>query len=88
MSEISELHTFQLMEFSKITARGQTTIPKRIREAANLREGDVLAFAIEGDHLAVRKVQPRVSGDEYLLGLSEALEEWASPEDEEAWRDL
>ena len=78
----------QLMELSKITARGQTTIPKRIREAANLREGDVLAFEVEGDHLAVRKVGPRASGDEYLLGLSQALGEWASPEDEEAWREL
>lgn len=88
MSEISVLHTFQIMELSKITARGQTTIPKRIRKAANLHEGDVLAFEIEGDHLAVRKVGPRVSGDEYMLGLSETLEEWASPEDEESWREL
>ena len=76
------------MELSKITARGQTTIPKRIREAADLREGDVLAFEIEGDHLAVRKVRSRVGGDDYLIGLSEALKEWASPEDEEAWSDL
>ncbi len=76
------------MEFSRITARGQTTIPKRVREAANLREGDVLAFEVEGDHLAVRKVGARVGGDAYLLGFSETLEEWASSEDEEAWRDL
>jgi len=26
--------------------------------------------------------------DEYLQGLSELMSEWASPEDEEAWRDL
>ena len=26
--------------------------------------------------------------DEYLMGLSEVMSEWASPEDEEAWRDL
>ena len=26
--------------------------------------------------------------DEYLMGLSELMSEWASPEDEEAWRDL
>ena len=74
------------MELSRITARGQTTIPKRIREAANLREGDVLAFEVEGDHLAVRKVTP--SRDEYLHGISEGLGEWTSPEDEAAWRDL
>ena len=74
------------MELAKITARGQTTIPKSIREAANLREGDVIAFEVEGNHLVVHKVTPRQ--DDYLQGLSGVLSEWASPEDEEAWRDL
>lgn len=27
-------------------------------------------------------------GDRYLSGLAETLSEWASPEDEDAWRDL
>lgn len=74
------------MEMSKITSRGQTTIPKRIREAANLRAGDVIAFEVEGDHVRIHKV---VTGqDDYLEGLSEVMSEWVSPEDEEAWRDL
>ena len=74
------------MEFAKTTARGQTTIPKSIREAANLSVGDVIAFEIEGDHLVVHKVGPRQ--DDYLQGLLGVLREWISPEDEEAWRDL
>ena len=74
------------MEVAKITARGQTTIPKRIREKAGLLEGDVVAFEIEGDHLIVRKVARGM--DEYLQGLSATVSEWASPEDEDAWRDL
>ena len=74
------------MEFAKITARGQTTIPKSIREAADLDEGDVIAFEIEGNHLLVHKVTP--GQDDYLQGLSEVLGEWISAEDEEAWRDL
>ena len=74
------------MQFSKITTRGQTTIPKRIREAANLHVGDVIAFEIEDDHLVVRKVTP--GRDNYLKGFSEILNEWSSPEDEEAWRNL
>ena len=74
------------MKLAKITARGQTTIPKSIREAANLREGDVIAFEIEGNHLLVHKVTTRQ--DDYLQGLSEVLSEWVSPEDEEVWRDL
>ena len=74
------------MKLAKITAHGQTTIPKSTREEANLYEGDVPAFEIEGDHLTVRKVAPG-RGD-YLQGLSDALSEWASPEDEEARGDL
>ena len=74
------------METAKITARGQTTIPKSIRVAANLNEGDVIAFEIEGDHLVVHKVIP--GQDDYLEGLSKVLSEWVSPEDEQAWRDL
>lgn len=74
------------MELAKITARGQTTIPKSIRTAANLDEGDVIAFEVRHDHLVVRKVTP--VQDDYLRGLSEVLGEWTSPEDEAAWRDL
>ena len=73
------------MELARITSRGQTTIPKRIREGANLRAGDVIAFEIEGTHVVVRKVSGR---DTYLQGLSDSMTEWASQEDEEAWRDL
>ena len=74
------------MEFSKITARGQTTIPKKIRDAANLSVGDVLAFEIEGERLVLHKVTQ--GQDDYLQALSGVVGEWSSPEDEEAWRDL
>ena len=74
------------MQLAKITARGQTTIPKSVRTAANLDEGDVIAFEVRSDHLVVRKVTP--VQDDYLRGLSEVLGEWTSPEDEAAWRDL
>lgn len=74
------------MELAKITARGQTTIPKLIREAVNLSEGDIIAFEIEDEHLLVRKVTP--GRDDYLHGLTEIFGEWTSPEDEEAWRDI
>ena len=74
------------MELAKISARGQTTIPKRIRDAVDLRDGDLIAFEVEGDRLVVHKVTP--GGDDYLQGLSQVLSEWVSPEDEEAWRDL
>ncbi|MYE11908.1 MAG: AbrB/MazE/SpoVT family DNA-binding domain-containing protein [Gammaproteobacteria bacterium] len=73
------------MELARITSRRQTTIPKRNRERANLHAGDVIAFEIDGTHVVLRKVSGRGT---YLQGLSEGMTEWASPEDEEAWRDL
>ena len=74
------------MDFARITAGGQATIPKPIRDAAGLAEGDVIAFEVEGDHVLIRKVVPDADG--YLRGLTSALSEWDSPEDEAAWRDL
>ena len=74
------------MHRARIGERGRTTIPKPIREAAGLHEGDVIAFEIEGDRLLVRKMVPE--RDEYLHGLGKLMGEWLSPEDEEAWRSL
>ena len=69
-----------------MSARGQTIIPKSIREAAGLYAGDTLAFETNGDQVVVRKVSPR--RDELVQDLSETMSEWASVQDEEAWRDL
>ena len=74
------------MEVSRITARGQTTIPKRVRDAVGLDANDVISFEVKDDHLIVRRVTR--AQDDYLQGLSATLGEWASPEDEDAWRDL
>ena len=76
----------EAVKTSKVTARGQTTIPKSIREAAGLYAGDVLVFETDGDHVVVRKADQE--RDDHLSGLSAAMSEWASMEDEEAWRDL
>lgn len=73
-------------QIAKITSKGQMTIPKAAREAARLAEGDFVVVEVEGDRLVVRKL---VDGrDPYLVGLEASLDEWNSPEDEAAWRDL
>ena len=46
-----------------------------------MREGDEIAFEIEGDRLVVHKVVP--GRDEYLHGVGEVMGEWLSPEDED-----
>ena len=74
------------MKLAKIRTGGRTTIPKRVREVANLKAGDTLSFEVQSDHLVVRKAAS--VQDAYLDGLSRTLDEWNSPEDEKAWRDL
>ena len=74
------------MKVARISTRGQTTIPKSIREAAGLYVGDTLAFETDGEQVVVRKVcQGR---NDAAQDVSEAMNEWTSAEDEEAWRDL
>ncbi|MBI5426960.1 MAG: type II toxin-antitoxin system PrlF family antitoxin [Nitrospinae bacterium] len=70
---------------AKITAKGQTTIPRAIRAALKAKPGDLLAWEVTaGGRVEVRRVQPM--DVEYLRALEGTLSEWA--EDEEAYRDL
>ena len=75
------------MEFARVTTKGQATIPKRIREAAHIREGDILAFDLDSNNrITIKRIDPSV--DVELPASQETLSEWSSPQDEEAWRDL
>ena len=47
------------MQVAKIGSRGRTTIPKTVRDEADLREGDTIAFEIKGDRLVVHKAASR-----------------------------
>ena len=55
---------------STITSKGQTTLPKAVREALGVGPGDRVRYRIEGD--AVRIVRPRS-----VLDLVGCLKEYA-----------
>ena len=74
------------MELARITSKGQMTIPKRVREEAHLKSGDIVSLAVEGERILMRKIKP--ADEAYLRSVQATLDEWGSPEDEEAWRDL
>lgn len=75
------------MELARVTAKGQATIPKRIREAAHIREGDMLAFDMDSNNrIIVKRIDPATDAE--LSALQETLSEWNSPQDEAAWHDL
>lgn len=72
---------------AKITTKGQTTIPADIRAVLQVGPGDKLAWdVVEPGVVQVRRLQPL--DVEYLHAIEGTLEEWQSPADEEAYRDL
>ncbi len=76
-----------MMVFAKITAKGQTTIPKDVRAALHVGPGDFIAWEVdEAGTATVRRVQPMDL--EYLRAIDGTLDEWAGAADEEAYREL
>jgi antitoxin PrlF len=73
----------EIMGLARITAKGQATIPKRIKEAAHIREGDMLAFDLDSSNrITIKRIDPPI--DVELSALQGTLSEWNSPQDEEA----
>ena len=71
---------------SRLTSKGQATIPVAVRKALRLKEGDSVLFDLKNGKVSLRRAQPL---DRAFLKLGEAaFDEWNSPEDEAAFRDL
>jgi antitoxin PrlF len=47
------------MKTAKVTFKGQITIPKAVREALNIAEGDSVLLKIEGDHAILRPIKKK-----------------------------
>lgn len=74
------------MLLSTLTSKGQATIPAEIRQALNLRPGDKVMFEIHNNQVTLMKAEPLDYA--YHAALSNTLDEWSSPEDDEAYNDL
>ena len=71
---------------SKLSSKGQVTIPREIRETIGLKPGDTIAYDIHGGVVTLQHVEPFDAA--FHAALSQTLDEWTTPEDEEAFRDL
>lgn len=71
---------------SKVTTKYQTTIPLEVREKLGIQQGDMVAFELENGVVRLRRVVPL--DVEYANALAGTLSEWASENDEEAYRGL
>ena len=73
-------------ELATLTAKGQVTVPKAVREALGLQKGDQLSWELEDGSVRVRAVTPLDLTD--LKGLEAGLQEWSSDDDDKAFADL
>ncbi len=71
---------------SRITSKGQTTIPREVRERLSLQPGDVVVYDLEDGDVRLRKQAPLDVA--YLRAVQTTLSEWDSPEDAAAFDDL
>ena len=72
---------------SKVTTKGQTTLPREIRLGLELRPGDYVAYQKTKLGVIIRKVRPFDAA--FHASVAKTLEaEWNSPEDEQDFGDL
>lgn len=65
------------MESAKVTAKGQVTIPKSIKEFLEIKEGSKILFIQKGDNviiknsamIALKNIQKEFDGEAKRLGL-------------------
>ena len=72
---------------SRITSKGQATIPLSVRKRLKLRPGDAVLFEeSHGGAISLRRAEPLDL--EFLRALEKTLPEWDSQNDDDAYRDL
>ncbi len=75
-----------MQRVSKLSTKGQVTIPADLRQAIGIEPGDIVAYELQGKSVKLKRVEPFDAA--YHAAVAETLEEWNSPEDEEAFNDL
>ena len=72
---------------AKISSKAQTVLPKAVREKLGLKPGDTIRFRETEQGIVVEKLDLHL-GDEDWGDPFATFTEWASPEEDDAWKDL
>ena len=74
------------MRASRLSAKGQVTIPKELRESVGLQPGDMVGYEVNNGVISLTRIEPFDAA--FHAAISDTLDEWMTPEDDEAFRDL
>lgn len=69
---------------SKLTSKSQTTIPRPVRSALDLRAGDELVYDIDGDRVVLRKAREGLIDEDPFA----VFDEWNSEADRKGYADF
>lgn len=75
-----------MLQTSKLTTKYQTTVPTSVRNVLQLKAGDMVGFEIDGDEVRLRRATPLDLA--FTQALEGTLPEWASKEDDQAFKGL
>jgi antitoxin PrlF len=67
---------------SRLTSKSRTTIPRQVRIALGLAEGDEVAYQLDGNRVILRKAPSPMDAPFAVFG------EWDSEADRQAYADL
>ena len=68
---------------SKITERGQITLPKRVRDAILFKGVRAVEFTEEAGAIVIRPIRPATQVDEHGLLLDHTMRDWAKTENDD-----
>ena len=74
------------MRASRLSSKGQVTIPKELRESIGLQPGDMVGYEVKNGVISLTRIEPFDAA--FHAALSDTLDEWVTREDDEAFRDL
>jgi len=66
---------------STLSAKGQTTIPARVRRELDVHPGDTIWYDVEGDGVRIRKTTPLDM--EWAKAVEATLTEWTGDDDDD-----
>jgi antitoxin PrlF len=83
MSLRMKRRTQPLSFFSKVSVKGQTVIPREVRERLRLRAGDTLRYRLTSEAVLLDKAPTSDADDPFA-----AFSEWSGEADEKAYGKL